>query len=339
MKAAVITRSFNLEIWDVPQPVIGEYEALCKMDYGATCGGTDLRLMSGGHPNPIAYPTILGHESVGHVVEIGSKVKNLRVGDVVSRVGAPAWLTPELNASWGGFAEYGVAKDHKQMAQDGIDRKLWWSSRVNQVIPHEVDIKAAPMTITWRETLSYIHRVGVRNGSRLLVIGSGANALAFAAHGINLGAVVYVVGNPQRASDFSPFPIEGYFSYKDSSLSEQLKAALPNGADFIIDGIGSSQAVNQSLCVLKPGGTVAIYGWNDRKTCGINPFCASSSYFVYADGYDEPETHDEVMQWILEGKLNASHWYNLDAPVPLDKISEAYDRLRAHQGLKYLIRL
>lgn len=339
MKAAVITQSFSLEIWDVPMPKIGEYEALCKIDYGATCGGTDLRLMSGGHPNPIAYPTILGHESIGHVVEVGAKVRNLHVGDMVSRVGAPAGLLPELNASWGGFAEYGVAKDHLQMAQDGVDQKLWWNARVNQVIPHEVDVKTAPMIITWRETLSYIHRVGVRKGSRLLVIGSGANALAFAVHGVNLGAEVYVVGNPERYSDFAQLPIGGYFSYKDESLQEQLRSAIPQGVDFVIDGVGASAAVNQSICVLKSGGTIAIYGWSDRKTCGVNPFCAKSSFYVYADGYDEPETHDEVIQLILRKSLNAGYWYDLHNPVPLDDITGAYDLLRAHRGLKYLIKM
>ena len=50
MKAAVITRNYGLEIWDVPVPEPGDYEVLCKTTYGATCAGTDLRLMRGGHP-------------------------------------------------------------------------------------------------------------------------------------------------------------------------------------------------------------------------------------------------------------------------------------------------
>ena len=46
--------------------------------------------MRGGHPRPIQYPTILGHESVGRVIEVGKKVKNFHCGDLVTRVGAPS---------------------------------------------------------------------------------------------------------------------------------------------------------------------------------------------------------------------------------------------------------
>ena len=42
---------------------------------------------------------------------------------------------------------------------------------------------------------------------------------------------------------------------------------------------------------------------------------------------------------ILQGKLDASLWYDMEHPVPLDKISDAYDSLRRHEALKYLIEL
>ena len=47
MKAAVITEEYSLEVWDVPEPEPGDYEVLCRITYGSTCAGTDLRLMRG----------------------------------------------------------------------------------------------------------------------------------------------------------------------------------------------------------------------------------------------------------------------------------------------------
>lgn len=40
-----------------------------------------------------------------------------------------------------------------------------------------------------------------------------------------------------------------------------------------------------------------------------------------------------------QGKLDAGMWYDLENPVPLEKIGEAYASLRRHDALKYLIRL
>ena len=39
------------------------------------------------------------------------------------------------------------------------------------------------------------------------------------------------------------------------------------------------------------------------------------------------------------GKLDAGLWYDMDKPVPLDGIAAAYDSLRRHEALKYLIQL
>lgn len=343
MKAAVVSRPGNLEIWDVPMPQVGPYDVLCQMRYGATCAGTDIHLMDGAHPYPVRFPTILGHESVGRVVEVGSQVRSFRVGDLVSRVGAPAGLFPGLGANWGGFAEYGIARDHWQMRQDGVDMAQWASYRVNQVIHPDIDEKTAPMLITWRETLSYVNRIGVHAGSRVLLIGSGANALAFAAHCGNLGAQVIVVGSKSREKVFQRFPIVAYVSYGSEYLLEEVHTAVEQCSaeevDFLLDAVGGANTVNTLLPLLKRDGCFCNYGWNGRDRYGLNPFRASHSFRIYGDGYDEEESNAQVQLMILQGKLFADPWYDTDAPVALAQIGQAYDSLRRHEALKYLIDL
>lgn len=343
MKAAVVNKLGQLEVWEVPMPQPGPYDVLCKMCYGATCAGTDIHLMDGLHPRPVPFPTVLGHESVGRVVAVGSKVRNFRVGDLVSRVGAPAGLLPELSAHWGGFAEYGIARDHWQMRRDGLDISLWNSYRVNQIIHPSIDEKTAPMLITWRETLSYTNRIGVTAGKAVLVLGSGANALSFVAHCCNLGAAVFVVGSPSREQVFRTFPICGYLSYRSDHLEEEARQLLDSHRilllDHIIDGVGGAETANRLLPLLKRDGLFCNYGWNGRRTYGLNPFCAARSFRIYSDGYDEEESHAEAQAMILQGKLRADPWYDLANPIPLTGITTAYDSLRRHEALKYLINL
>ena len=324
-------------------PKVGPYDVLCEMCYGATCAGTDIHLMDGLHPNPVKFPTILGHESVGRVVEVGPKVRNFRVGDLVSRVGAPAGLLPELNVNWGGFTQFGIARDHWQMRKDGVDRSQWDRYRVNQIIHPQIDEKTAPMLITWRETLSYTNRIGVEAGKKVLLLGSGANALAFAAHCCNLGAQVIAIGSPSREGTFRTFPISGYISYRSENLLEEVKAAMQilhiPEFDFIIDGVGGADTANVVLPLLKKDGSFCNYGWNGRRSYGLNPFNAAHSFRIYSDGYDEEESNGQAQAMILQGKLFASAWYDLEHPVPLDSIGQAYDSLRRHEALKYLIEL
>ena len=111
MKAAVVEKPGQLVVRDVPDPVFGPYDALCKLLYGVTCTGTDRHLINNTFPFGTSYPTILGHESVGRVIEVGAKVRHVKEGDVITRVGAPADPGGSHASHWGGFAQLGVATD------------------------------------------------------------------------------------------------------------------------------------------------------------------------------------------------------------------------------------
>jgi D-arabinose 1-dehydrogenase-like Zn-dependent alcohol dehydrogenase len=65
MKAVVVEQPGQLQVREIPEPTPGDYDALCRIEYGAVCTGTDQHLISATFPWPVQYPTILGHESIG----------------------------------------------------------------------------------------------------------------------------------------------------------------------------------------------------------------------------------------------------------------------------------
>ncbi len=82
MKAVVFHGIGDIRLDDVPQPKIQEpTDAIIRLTASAICG-TDLHMIRGTFTGMIPG-TILGHEGVGIVEEIGSNVRNLRVGDRV----------------------------------------------------------------------------------------------------------------------------------------------------------------------------------------------------------------------------------------------------------------
>jgi len=67
---------------DVPDPVIVEpTDAIVRIDVATICG-TDLHILKGDVPETTPG-TILGHEAVGTVVEVGSAVTTIEPGDQV----------------------------------------------------------------------------------------------------------------------------------------------------------------------------------------------------------------------------------------------------------------
>ncbi len=339
MKAAIVEKAGVVAVRDVPDPRPGDYDALCALLYGATCTGTDTHLIRDEFPFPIRYPAILGHESVGRVVEIGRKVRNFRVGDLVTRVGAPPAADGSYDICWGGFATLGLARDHWAMRADGLPESEWSGARVNQVVPPDVSPKEAPMFTTWRETLSYLLRIGVRPGWHVLVVGSGGNGLSFAAHSVRLGAAVWHVGSPRCEAAARGLGVLGFLDYHQEDRLKALKEAHPSGFDLIIDAVGKAGVADRFLPLLAARGTLGIYGLDDFQRLSVSPRLARGTFTVYGGGYDEAETHQRVSEMALQGQLSARAWYDPARPYPLSRINDAFGDLWNRKAVKALIQL
>jgi threonine dehydrogenase-like Zn-dependent dehydrogenase len=82
MKATCWMGIRDMQVQDVPDPVlINSRDAIVKVTSTAICG-SDLHIYNGFIPS-MMQGDIMGHEFMGEIVEIGSNVKNLHVGDRV----------------------------------------------------------------------------------------------------------------------------------------------------------------------------------------------------------------------------------------------------------------
>ncbi|MBV8933493.1 MAG: alcohol dehydrogenase catalytic domain-containing protein, partial [Kutzneria sp.] len=82
MRATVWMDKTHVEVQDVPDPqILNARDAIVKISSTAICG-SDLHLYNGFIPT-MRKGDILGHEFMGEVVEIGSAVTTLKVGDRV----------------------------------------------------------------------------------------------------------------------------------------------------------------------------------------------------------------------------------------------------------------
>src|ERR671926_1095664 len=82
MKATCWMRPNKVEVQEVPDPtIINAEDVIVRITLTAICG-SDLHLYDGYVPF-MKRGDVLGHEFMGEVVEIGSRVRNLKVGDRV----------------------------------------------------------------------------------------------------------------------------------------------------------------------------------------------------------------------------------------------------------------
>jgi len=335
MKAAVVEEPNVLRVREVPVPEIDDYHVLCETLYGATCSSTDLHIIKG---LGVQYPTILGHESTGRVIGVGAEVRNIKLGDIISRVGTPP--VGGYSSTWGGFTQFGLACDHWAAEEDGRPREEWYDDRRQRVVPPDIDPAHATMIITWRETFSYITRMGLEAGAGLLVLGSGGNGLSFAVHAANLEASpIVVVGNPSRERAAQAVGVTDYFSYYAEDLHDALAGAYPDGFDFIIDAVGKLGVLDRALRHIRDGGSVGTYGVDDYGMCMLNPVSAPGSFTYCNCGYDEAQVHEQIVEFMRQGKLDASLWLGLDDIFSLDGISQAFTAVEQRKLVKALVQI
>lgn len=339
MKSAVVVEPGRLEIWDIDIPKMGEYDALVEILYGSTCIGTDKNYIYGRHIREVIYPMMLGHESVGRVVEVGSKVKNFKIGDLVTDVGCPPTPDGKITSRAGGYSEYGIVRDVCEMKKAGLPKSMWEKNTANRVIPSWFSPAASTIVTPYRETLSYLRRMGIREGDKVLVLGSGCSGLCFAANAVNEGASpVVMIGTPMREETAKKVGVEAFYSYKQEGVYEVIREQ--HGLfDYIIDAVGVKGGLSSALGLLKTRGTCGVYGWYDWNSNYINPFDARDTFVFYSGGYDQSETHDDIMTYMKCGQLNPGDILALDHIYPLKDIWQAYQDAWDRKVIKSVIQV
>jgi len=86
MKSMVLTGIRKMEMIEVPDPkIVHDTDVLIKMDRVGVCG-SDIHYYTTGKIGSqiVEYPFPVGHEGAGTVIEIGSAVKNVTIGDEIA---------------------------------------------------------------------------------------------------------------------------------------------------------------------------------------------------------------------------------------------------------------
>lgn len=336
MKAAVLESPNNLIVKEVPDPVISDYNVLCKTRATAICSGTDNHIV-GNHPHfNVKFPAILGHEGIGEVTECGNKVRNFKLGNLITRVQNKLPTDSKYSIMHGAFAEKSIATDWSAMREDGLSRELWAPYMVNRVLPDNFDPVESTMIITWRETYSFLKKLLKNSNETLLIIGSGANALAFADHAKNMKNKTIIIGSLNREKSFLKAGAIAVLPYKIKFLAKHINKY--NDIDIIIDTIGEGKTLTQAFTVLKNRGCIGIYGLDSFKDYQIDLHQAPEAFTCFnGEFYDEGSAHDDIIEYIQKGLLTPWDYISKNHIYPLREINEALHVCRSRKVLKSVI--
>lgn len=314
MKTLLVNSDSSLKVIELPQPEIDKISVLVKTLACGICSGTDSKIIHGKFKNiPLSdYPTLLGHETVGEVVEVGSEVTSFKPGDkIVGQI-----IMGRLNgysSYWGGFSEYGVCVDPAAMVKNGMGPGTqFWHPAVlcSKLIPNDFDPVGSVMILTMREVLSALYMFEITRGESLVVFGAGPVGQTFIKFAKILGVnpVISVVRSAEKAVQAKQAGADYVIDSSVENVVETVKKICPLGVDNSLDAVGNNDFIEIGMKIIRDNGKILVYGISPELGMHMDwskaPYNWRLHFYQMPDKEREAAAHEQVVSWIQSGIVN-----------------------------------
>lgn len=344
MKAAIKLDQrpeFILQETEVPEPQPDE--ALIKVKAAGLCG-TDIAIRNNtfmGRHGPVQLPIIPGHEFCGEVVETGSKVRKVAVGERV--------VTSAIKGCGQCYAcEIGIYNRCQDWIHVGIDSPGCFAEyvitsedilfKVPDTIPDEEAAVLEPLTTAVRA----IRTNRVQAGSFIVILGPGTFGLFILQSVLATGpSYVVMVG---LSTDRDRLELAKSLGANEIIMSDEMdpvkrvkELTKGKGADLVVEATGRVEAVTQAIEMTGAGGLflmggsgflgqpVSFESWNvvrdEKRIKGLQGF-TKPDYLLALDLYHQGK---------IEIKPLISHVFKLE------EINQACDLVEQKKAIKVVI--
>lgn len=317
MIAAYLESAGVLSIRDVGQPQCGSDEALIRVAATGICG-SDLHYFREGRikDNIITEPLVLGHESAGEVVAVGSEVNHLRPGDRVTIEPGVPCLQCEFCLS----GRYNLCDDVRFLGappthgtfRELITHKALFVHKLPDCASFDEGACVEPLAVGFHAS----ERAGIRPGDRVLVTGSGTIGLVCMLFARISGAQVTM-------ADMDAYRLNIARQMGADDTINVTESALPSTAfDCIVEATGNPAIYPTVIDALAKGGRVAVVGMsNEAPSVDLTALMRKEA--VIRTVYRYANCFQPVLRLLAAGKIDVnpivSHRF------PLNRIADAFE--------------
>ncbi|MCB9421708.1 MAG: alcohol dehydrogenase catalytic domain-containing protein [Ardenticatenaceae bacterium] len=324
-----------LDIKEIPVPKVkGDDWVLIKNEGCGVCG-SDLHILADPPGFEATLGAVLGHEFLGHIVEVGTAVQDFKVGDRVAvnpnmtcgicrycKAGLPNhcenWTTLGLHQD-GGFAAYTTAPQG-------------YLHRVAEDLPFERAVWTEPLSCVVNGT----DKIGIQPVETAVVIGAGPIGLL---HGMMFKAA----GARVIISDLAPVRLEAaktvgmdvVVNGKEQDLREVVMDVTNGmGAEVVADTVGNQ--FGNAVKLAARGGKIALFGMIEHATPAVKQHDITRNELSVIGVFVSPYTFPRAIQILESGIIDPSPLNTLTLPVA--DMQQGIDAARAGEAVKVVIK-
>ncbi len=304
MKAAVYYQNGGPEVLkyeDVPDPVCHPKGIVIRVEAVSIEGGDTLNRW---HGPLLTKPHVVGYQAGGEIVEVGSEVTNLRVGQKVA-----------TSYSFGSHA-----------AMRSVPARNAWP------VPKGFDVKlASVIPVTFGTADDCLFEYGRLKRGETVLVQAGASGVGVAAIQLakRAGATVLATASSdQRLERLRPLGLDHGINYRtDDVVKSVMKITNQRGVDLVVDPVGGA-TLQGSLLSLAYRGRVSMVGAAGREpmTVDVSSLMAGNRSLtgVFLGAEMGAERVHKMIQRLIEEAARGELKVVIDRTFPLSEAAAAH---------------
>jgi S-(hydroxymethyl)glutathione dehydrogenase/alcohol dehydrogenase len=325
---------------------------------------TDAFTLSGDDPEG-EFPTILGHEGAGIVVEVGAGVTSVKPGDHVIPLYTPECrhcdfcLHPKTNLCQSIRTTQGqglMPDGTSRFSLDGTPLKHYMgcSTFSNFTVLPEIAVAKIREDAPF-DKVCYIG-CGVTTGVGAVVFDAkvepGSNVVVFGLGGIGLNVIQgarmaganMIVGvdiNPSKVELAKKFGMTHFLNPKEvPDIVEAIVELTKGGADYSFECIGNVTTMRQALeCCHKGWGESVVIGVAGAgQEISTRPFQLVTGRVWRGSAFGGARGRTDVpkiVDWYMDGKINIDDL--ITHTMPLEDINKGFDLMHAGESIRSVV--
>ncbi|MEO5621883.1 MAG: NAD(P)-dependent alcohol dehydrogenase [Dokdonella sp.] len=229
------------------------------------------------------FPMIPGHEIVGRVSKVGGAVSTYKIGDTVGvgcfvdscraclacDAGEEQFCAHGMSATYNGFERRGVDLDRNRPTYGGYSTRITVDEKYVLRIPAGIALeRAAPLLCAGITTYSPLRRFGVKEGSKIAVVGLGGLGHMGVKLAKAMGADVTVLSHsPEKREDALRLGADDFLATRDPSVFKKNTERF----DLILDTVSAPHDYSAYLGLLRLDGTMVLVGIPEPTPLAAGP--------------------------------------------------------------------
>lgn len=325
---ALIWEKASVKLVEKPYPQIKDNrDAIVKVTYSSICT-SDLHIKHGYVPKA-QEGIILGHEFVGEIVELGSGIKNLKVGDKVS-------ANVETFCGECFFCKKGFINNCEKGGWHLGCQINGAQAEYVRVPFADMGLNKLPQNVSYKNAL-FVGDVlasgyfgaelcEITKEDTVAIIGSGPVGLCTmaCARVMNAKKIIAVDIDPKRLEIAKEQKLADYFlNPKECDIENEIKNLTEGrGADCVIEAAGGENTFEMAWKIARPNSIIALVGMYDKAQSLPLPDMYGKNLIFKTGGVDARHS-EKLLKYISEGKINTD--FLITQSFKLKDIEQAYE--------------